>query len=180
MVTKDQLKSTDPNDVLDWEVSKVEAALKALDIVTGKNWSKPKKALELNQAIKKMNAEKKAGSAITAQDSNKMILQMFQKMKEQSQNMQAQLTEQLEHESDKSESQAEAMQASNQGMSAQSQWKLSHVKWKLLQTRLAQLQKPTIMAGEAKVVRKVDTLNRLKGIPTMRHFCSGKNRGIYM
>ena len=77
MVTKEQLKSTNPDDVLDWEVSKVESGLKALDITIGKNWSKGKKANELFQAIKEMDSEKKVESAITGQDSNLMMLQMF-------------------------------------------------------------------------------------------------------
>ena len=84
MVTKEQLDSTNPGDVLDWEVIKVESGLKALDITIGIHWSKSKKVNELFQALKEMNCEKKVESAITGQDSNLMLLQTFQKMKEQS------------------------------------------------------------------------------------------------
>ena len=58
----------------------MEKALKALDITIGKKWSKAKKANKLNQAIKQMNAETKVGSTITNQDTNLMMLQIFQKM----------------------------------------------------------------------------------------------------
>ena len=43
MVTKEQLKSTDPDEVLEWEVSKLESGLKVLSITIGKSWSKGKK-----------------------------------------------------------------------------------------------------------------------------------------
>ena len=112
MVIKGQLKTTDPDEVLDWEVSKVEEALKALDITIGKKWSKAKKANELNQAIKQMNADTKVDSAITAQDTNHMMLQMFQKMQEQT-------AEQLAHEREKSEAQAQAMQEQTQLLASQ-------------------------------------------------------------
>ena len=82
MVTKEQLKTTTPDDVLDWEVSKVESGLKALEITIGKNWSKGKKAYELAQAIKEINSEKNVDSAITGQDSNLMMFQMFTKFME--------------------------------------------------------------------------------------------------
>ena len=36
MVTKDQQKATNPDEVLDWEISKIESGLKALAIVIGK------------------------------------------------------------------------------------------------------------------------------------------------
>ena len=65
MVTKEQLKATDPDEVLDWEVSKVEASLKELGITIGKNWSKGKKAFELNKAVTAMSSEKHVDSAIT-------------------------------------------------------------------------------------------------------------------
>ena len=82
MVSKEQLKATNPDDVLDWEVKKVYSGLKALEVTIGKNWSKGKKANELFQAIKDMNSENKVESAITGQDSNLMMFQIFTKFME--------------------------------------------------------------------------------------------------
>ena len=106
MITKDQIKATDPEAVFDWEASKVEAALKELSIDIGKSWSKGKKAYELNKAIMEMNAEKKVDSVITGQDSNLMMLQMFQKMQEQ---MASQIASQM----------ASQMEANSQALAAQ-------------------------------------------------------------
>lgn len=83
MFTKEQLKAISSDEVLGWEVSKVEAGLKALDITINRNWSKSQKAYELAQAIKEMKPVKKDESLITGQDSNLMMLQIFQKMQEQ-------------------------------------------------------------------------------------------------
>lgn len=74
MVTKDQLKATDPDEVLKWEVIKEESGLKALAMTIGKGWSKGKKAHELAQNIKGMNSDKKDKCVITTQDSNLMML----------------------------------------------------------------------------------------------------------
>lgn len=49
MITKDQLNGIDPDEVLDWEVSKVEAALKAIHITIGKIGPRAKK--HMNSAM---------------------------------------------------------------------------------------------------------------------------------
>lgn len=109
MVTKDQLKSTDLDEVLDWEVSKVESGLKALATTIGKGWSKGKKAYELAQAIKAMNSDEKDESAITTQDSNLIMLQMFQKIQEQMAAQTQAMQQQMAQDREKSEAQAHEM-----------------------------------------------------------------------
>ena len=43
MVTKEHIKSATPDDVCEWEASKVEASLKALKVTIGKDWSNARK-----------------------------------------------------------------------------------------------------------------------------------------
>ena len=105
MVTQEQIKSTAPDEVLEWEVRKVEAALKVLDITIGKNWSKAKKAMELCKAITEMNANPKVDSAITSQYSNLMMMQVFSKFMEKTEAQPQLLASQLE----KSETQTQLL-----------------------------------------------------------------------
>ena len=47
-----QLMAMDPNEVFDMDAAALDSALEELKITVGTNWSKSKKAFELNKAIR--------------------------------------------------------------------------------------------------------------------------------
>ena len=67
-VTREKMLGMDPDEIFDWDAENLDAGLEELGITIGKNWSKSKKAFELNMAIKQMNPTKHAEMLPQPQD----------------------------------------------------------------------------------------------------------------
>ena len=53
-LSKQELLEMDPEEVLEWEVDRLEAGLKELGITIGVSWTKSKKAHELIKALERI------------------------------------------------------------------------------------------------------------------------------
>ena len=56
-VTKEELMEMDADEIFQWDVEKLDAALKELSVVVGVDWTKTKKARELDKEIEKMKTK---------------------------------------------------------------------------------------------------------------------------
>ena len=64
------------DEIFDWNVEKLDAALKELNVVFGTDWTKTKKARELDKAIEKMRTKDVEDSKVSS-DPSMLILQGF-------------------------------------------------------------------------------------------------------
>ena len=111
-LSKQELLEIDPEEVLDWDVDKLEAGLKELDITIGVSWSKSKKACELNKALEKIKNDDQDKQM--PMDPNVYMLQALQQLQQQTQYMEARMQAQAEAQAQmqaQAEAQAEAMAA---------------------------------------------------------------------
>ena len=82
--TREDVLGMDPDEAFDLDSEALYAGLEALDIMIGKNWSKSKKAYELNTAIKKMKPVNNAEMSFQSPDNgNITMLQTLQLMQQQ-------------------------------------------------------------------------------------------------
>ena len=72
---KQDLLVMDPEEIFEWDSDKLDVGLKVLDITIGKNWSKSKKAYELNKALKELNPTTHVAMSLQPQDPNLMMFQ---------------------------------------------------------------------------------------------------------
>ena len=64
------------DEIFDWNVEKLDAALKELNVVFGTDWTKTKKARELDKAIEKMRTKDVEDSKVSS-DPSMLILKRF-------------------------------------------------------------------------------------------------------
>ena len=72
----DDLLSIDPEEIFDWEDSRLDEALLRLNIESGSSWSKSKKTYEVMNTIKERNDSPKEASNITT-DKEALMLQVL-------------------------------------------------------------------------------------------------------
>ena len=77
-LTKEEIEKMDPEEVFEWDVEKLDAALKELNVKVGSSWSKSKKAHELTRAISDVTNNEAEVSK--SSDPNAMMFQAFQIM----------------------------------------------------------------------------------------------------
>ena len=80
-LTKEEIEKIDPEEVFEWDVDALDAALKELNVTIGSSWSKSKKAHELTKAISE--AKPKAFEMTSTSDPNAMMFQALQMMQKQ-------------------------------------------------------------------------------------------------
>ena len=78
-LTKEQLMEMDTEEIFDWTVEKLDAALKELNVTGAGAWNKSKKANELSKAIEKIKAKEVEDSKIST-DPNMFMMQAVQMM----------------------------------------------------------------------------------------------------
>ena len=83
-LTKEQLMEMDTEEIFDWTVEKLDAALKELNVTGATAWNKSKKARELDKAIEKMKTKEVEDSKVRSDPTMLMFqgLDMFQKSME--------------------------------------------------------------------------------------------------
>ena len=77
-LSKQELLEMDPEEVLEWEVDRLEAGLKELGITIGVSWTKSKKVHELIKALEKI--DKDATETQMPTDPNFYMIQAIQAM----------------------------------------------------------------------------------------------------
>ena len=88
--SKDTMLEMDPKEVFGWDVDNLDAGLKELSITIGTDWNKQRKAQELCKGLEQLKEVNVKANA--SQDSNAVMMQMFQMM----QNSQAMMAEQMQ------------------------------------------------------------------------------------
>ena len=72
--TKEELMQMDTEEIFDWDVDTLDAALKELNVTVGIGWSKSKKAHELNKEIGNMKVKDEEKSKVNS-DPNMFMMQ---------------------------------------------------------------------------------------------------------
>ena len=67
-VTKEELMAMDPEDVFEWEVTKLDAGLESLGVTIGTSWTKSKKAFALKKAMQQDGIENVSAMPSQSQD----------------------------------------------------------------------------------------------------------------
>ena len=80
-LTKEEIEKIDPEEVFEWDVETLDAALKELNVTIGSSWSKSKKEHELTKAIS--GVKPKDIEIPKNSDPNVMIFQALQLMQDQ-------------------------------------------------------------------------------------------------
>ena len=77
----------DTEEIFDWDVETLDAALKELNVTVGIGWSKSKKAHELSKEIDNMRTKDEDKSMVSS-DPNMVMIQMLMKQMEASEERQ--------------------------------------------------------------------------------------------
>ena len=77
-VSKEELMELSPDDVFEFEVEKLDATLKELNISGYSGWKKSKKAFELIKVIEAMKNESADDKTLLSSDPNMAMFQMMQ------------------------------------------------------------------------------------------------------
>ena len=82
-VSKEELMELNPDDVFEFEVEKLDATLKELNISGYSGWKKSKKAFELIEIIKSMKNVNEDEKLLVSSDPNTAMVQMMQQQNQQ-------------------------------------------------------------------------------------------------
>ena len=92
--SKDTPMELDPKEVFGWDVDNLDAGLKELSITVGTDWNKQRKAYELCKGLEQLKEVNVKANA--SQDSNVVMMQMFQMMQKQMSEDRAMMAEQMQ------------------------------------------------------------------------------------
>ena len=92
--SKDTMLEMDPKEMFGWDVANLDAGLKELNITVGMDWNKQRKAYELCKGLEQLKEVNVKANA--SQDSNVVMMQMFQMMQKQMSEDRAIMAEQMQ------------------------------------------------------------------------------------